>query len=122
MKTVISLLLFISLLSCKKEPTTPTTPTTTNDIVGNYTGIISTQTQLVGGSYSSFTTNTKNVEITETGSTYYIDGNPLSGGPEIYSLSINSENYLVSLSNKNIQYTKNIRKNVRYIPELRRPQ
>ncbi len=111
MKKILLLILTITfLISCKKETSSTNSSSNnsslTNDIVGKYSGIINvskTGSLDAGGNYSSSSTEMKNVEITKTNSTYYLNGNALSGGPQTYSLSKTSygitENYIINTTN-----------------------
>ena len=109
LKTITYLLITTILLNaCEKDTNKTSNNSPVEDpIIGNYTGIISVQingTLDAGGAYNASNSETKTVEITKLNQKYFLNGDSLSGGPTVYSLSKNGEDFLISSTNKSIQY------------------
>lgn len=115
----ISALLTLTLMfSCQKEPDPATVNNnTSSNAIGTYSGMVYTnlvKTPIGNPGLPCWVTETSNtsgivsVTITNANSKYYLNGNEMSGGPNVYTLNKNSVNYVLNITSKSIQYGKSV--------------
>ena len=116
MKQIIfAILVFSTILNgCKEASETPTT--NANDFIGTYVGSIISTTKYTPTSRGVFEESSgstiKSVNISKDSTNIYLDGRKMKGGPELFTLELQYEKYLLSISSKTIEYSISSNKKV----------